>query len=301
MLRAEQIIRAWSYMDDTPQGWPLLYYAPMFIFAYPILEEWDVPIDSDFPNHVVPWASQPRTTFSDNLLNGAISGHINPATGKVDNYLAMCHSNQIEMAAPRDLTILGVPTFPFMVQQTVYAGNNCDPGSIQQTLGGADSYAPKPDFIVPHEHVGIRNHIMRTNIMPETPIYGVMLCLCTLGDMQALRLTTPFTRNQTICLDPNWAAALYNVHCALLIIRNSVDATVGIDTASQIHLDDERRDAIFFGIEDADVMDSINNRKYRKLCTIALSNAGDYKLASLNTLRPPECRPENTCDKPRLR
>ena len=129
MLRAEQAVGAWTYIDDEAASWPILYFAPMFIFAYPILEEWDVPVDADYPNHIVPWAAQPRTTFSDNLLNGALSGHINPATGKIDNYLAMCHSNQIEMPSATSFTIFGAPNFPLLFQQAAYAGHNCDPVS----------------------------------------------------------------------------------------------------------------------------------------------------------------------------
>lgn len=180
--------------------------SPLIIFAYPILDPWTVPdIVASPPSPYVPWATQPRTTFTDNLLGGAPTGFLNPATNQVDNYLGYCHACTAEAKITDFSTDPALPLNGSIVFN-IHAASEADvnDGHEPITTGmhpragvfsgwwNFSTLPPSPPFIDPEgiDNIGQKSLIMRlTGVAPST-IYGIGFYAMTLSDMQLIRIAT---------------------------------------------------------------------------------------------------------------
>lgn len=296
-IRPNSQIEYSIFAPDTAIIDPQSAVAPMLIMAYPILEPWIVRgLDTSIwpPEFALAWGSQPRTTFSDNLLGGAPSGHINPATNNIDNFLAYCHGCTVNYHP----AALFPDNWPPSVSHILHSGSATSysrasgHGMNLDSNGGASGETIEYDFNcfpdimgnASYQHNGNKALFMRTANAPSGTIYGIALMLCTLGDLQALRLINPAVNYPfSLMLDPNWASfyprqimfyALSTIgHCAF---------TAGAEAnyLNNALPDDDNNAQYFYQTDDAEMSEG-GNKQYKKFASVGFSPTGQ-KILSLN-------------------
>lgn len=174
-------------------------YSPCIIVAYPILDPWV------FNSGGIAWPG-PRTTFTDNLLGGSLSGHINPASGRIDNMLAFAQIASVEHDVIADV-ITPIPTPPYSnyLKRNTILRANADTAPFD---GGPHFNSPDIllDTVQSAIHQGMKCAIFRNFLEPTDPIYGIGFYLLTIADLQCAYIGDPVTygRNLTHFLDPAW-------------------------------------------------------------------------------------------------
>ena len=250
------------------------YHSPVYIFAYPIMSPWAVPV----PNGAgwsVAWPG-PVTQFLTNIAGGSTSGFINPATNLIDNYMAQCHACSLSMT-PYNLTMVNDLSITFELN-----GASHDDG-LTTTSPYSSFWNNIPAHINDPLSHGTKLFAMRVNTKPVGTVYGIVFYLCTLGDLQRFQLVNSLAcwRLYTFLLDPNWLGALRQVSPTTIDAQAEIYMTpgVGLGPSSSIAPDVNYNADMIWGTEDADVpypgtKVPPNNYWYNGLAGVGLVNTG---------------------------
>lgn len=247
------------------------YYAPMVIVVYPILDPWAVPIQNTISGYseVYWWANQPRTTFTDNLANGAPSGFINPSTNQVDNFLAHCVPGSL-VVWPRNMAVHEVDPMQGDVaditwEEYAWYLHNGDYG-IDMSVGTLQWQMIQQDILYPSyltqwgEADGIKHLISRVKEPVAGTIYGLGFYLMTLSDYQKIRvLGSSAIKSKTVMLEPNWMTDLQPLKCRGLRITSECNILAAKNEVNAWH-----------GIDDSDIAHPSGVYGYDELCSLAL-------------------------------
>jgi len=277
-----------------------LAYAPLIVVAYPILDPWTVPEPDaigGLPLWCLQWANQPRTTFTDNIANGAVNGFINPSTNQVDNYLGYMHCCSAE-ARISEMVYQVTPNIdPITFYAEAASEGDCNDGlasfrdDAMHLRGGLISggawnslYSSPPAFISPEgeDNCGAKSMFLRlTGIAPAT-IYGIGFYAMTLADLQIFRISGMLcSKSATFFLN----AALPQVYQPTTVIRGMVAEALLESVAGNPPIDVAATDAyearLLYQLEQAEMLNSSGAHAWSNKSMMG-QNPSQQKILSLN-------------------